>query len=48
MTSFFMFLLMACPVAHAEVPEFTSLEKGGEAPFAGSLFNDAAFAHYNC
>ena len=44
MTSFFMFLLMACPVAHAEMPEFTSLEKGEEAPFAGRLFNDAALA----
>ena len=44
MTSFFMFLLVACPVAHAEVPEFTSLEKGEEAPFTGRLFNDAALA----
>ena len=44
MTSFFMFLLVACPVAHAEMPEFTSLKKGEEAPFAGRLFNDAALA----
>ena len=44
MTSFFLFLLVACPVAHAEVPEFTSLEKGDEAPFTGRLFNDAALA----
>jgi len=44
MTSFFLFLLVACPVAHAEVPEFTSLEKGDEAPFTGRLFNDAAMA----
>ena len=44
MTSFFMFLLMACPVAHAEVPEFTTLEKGEVAPFRGRLFNDAALA----
>ena len=44
MTSFFMFLLMGCPVAHAEVPKFTSLEKGEEAPFSGRLFNDEALA----
>jgi hypothetical protein len=44
MTSFFMFLLMACPVAHAEIPKFTSLEKGEEAPFSGRLFNDEALA----
>ncbi len=44
MTSFFMFLLMACPVAHAEVPQFTSLKKGEEAPFSGRLFNDEALA----
>jgi len=39
-----MFLLMACPVAHAEVPEFTALKKGEEAPFDGRLFNNAAIA----
>ena len=44
MTSFFMFLLMACPVAHADVPKFTSIEKGEEAPFSGRLFNDEALA----
>ncbi len=44
MTSFFMFLLMGCPVAHAEVPKFTTLEKGEEAPFGGRLFNDEALA----
>ena len=44
MTSFFMFLLMACPVAHAEVPQFTTLKKGEEAPFSGRLFNDEALA----
>lgn len=44
MTSFFMFLLMACPVAHAEVPQFTSLKKGEEAPFDGRLFNDEALS----
>ena len=44
MTSFFMFLLMACPVAHAEVPKFTTLKKGEEAPFEGRLFNDEALA----
>lgn len=44
MTSFFMFLLMACPVAHADVPKFTSIEKGEEAPFSGRLFNNEALA----
>ena len=44
MTSFFMFLLMACPVAHAEMPQFTSLKKGEEAPFDGRLFNDSALS----
>ena len=44
MTNFFMFLLMACPVAHAEVPQFTSLKKGEAAPFDGRLFNDEALA----
>ena len=44
MTSFLLFLLMACPVAHAEMPEFTTLEKGETAPFTGRLFNDAALA----
>jgi len=39
-----MFLLMACPVAHAEVPQFTSLKKGEEAPFDGRLFNDEALS----
>ena len=39
-----MFLLMACPVAHADVPKFTSIKKGEAAPFAGRLFNDEALA----
>jgi len=37
-------LFLVCPVAYGEVPEFTSLEKGEEAPFRGRLFNDAALA----
>ena len=41
---FFMFLLLACPVAHAEIPEFTSLKKGEVAPFDGRLFNDEALS----
>ena len=44
MTSFFLFLLVACPVAHAEVPEFTTLNEGDKAPFDGRLFNNAAIA----
>ena len=44
MTSFFMFLLVACPVAHAETPKFTSIEQGEEAPFSGRLFNNEALA----
>ena len=44
MTSFFMFLLMACPVAHAGEANFTTLKKGEEAPFDGRLFNDEAVA----
>ena len=44
MTSFFMFLLVACPVAHAETPEFTTLNEGDKAPFDGRLFNNAAIA----
>ena len=41
---FFVFLLLACPVAHAEIPEFTSLKKGEVAPFDGRLFNDEALS----
>jgi len=44
MTSFFMFLLMACPVAHAEEPIFTPVQEGDVVPFDGRLFNDAAVA----
>ena len=44
MTSFFMFLLMACPVAHAEEPIFQAIQQGDAAPFSGRLFNDAAVA----
>ncbi len=44
MTSFFMFLLMACPVAHAEEPVFTPVQEGDVVPFDGRLFNDAAVA----
>jgi len=35
---------MACPVAHAETPQFTAIKKGEEAPFTGRLFNDEALA----
>ena len=41
---FFMFLLLACPVAHGAEPTFTTLKKGEEAPFDGRLFNDEAVA----
>ena len=44
MTSFFMFLLIASPVAHADDPEFVTLKQGDTAPFSGRLLNDAAIA----
>ncbi len=44
MTSFLLFLLIACPVAHAEEPVFTPVQEGDVVPFDGRLFNDAAVA----
>ena len=41
---FFMFLLLACPVAHGAEPTFTTLKEGESAPFDGRLFNDEAVA----
>ena len=41
---FFIFLLLACPVAHAEEPIFTPVQEGDVVPFDGRLFNDAAIA----
>ena len=41
---FFMFLLLACPVAHGAEPTFTTLKEGEEAPFDGRLFNSEAVA----
>ena len=41
---FFMFLLLACPVAHGAEPTFTTLKEGETAPFNGRLFNDEAVA----
>ena len=44
MTSFFLFLLLACPVAHGAEPTFVALKEGEEAPFDGRLFNNEAIA----
>ena len=41
---FFMFLLLACPVAHGAEPTFATLKEGETAPFNGRLFNDEAVA----
>ena len=41
---FFMFLLLACPVAHGAEPTFTTLKEGETAPFDGRLFNNEAVA----
>lgn len=41
---FFMFLLLACPVAHGAEPTFTTLKEGETAPFDGRLFNAEAIA----
>ena len=42
MIGLFLFLLLGCPVAHAEEAAFTNLEEGQAAPFSGRLFNNAA------
>jgi len=41
---YFMFLLLACPVAHGAEPTFTTLKEGEVAPFDGRLFNNEAVA----
>ena len=35
-------MILLLSLAFADVPEYTYLEKGMEAPFSGRLFNDAA------
>ena len=39
-------ILLACPVAHAEEPVFTTLKEGETAPFDGRLLNNAAIAKF--
>ena len=41
---FYLMLLLACPVAHAEEPVFVPVQEGDVVPFDGRLFNDAAVA----
>jgi hypothetical protein len=41
---FFIFLLLACPVAYGAEPTFTKLKEGETAPFDGRLFNNEAVA----
>ncbi len=42
MIGLFLFLLLGCPVAHADEAAFVNLEEGQAAPFSGRLFNDPA------
>ena len=39
-------ILLACPVAHAEEPVFTTIKEGESAPFDGRLLNNAAIAKF--